>query len=120
MVKVKRKRAFGRLNASGSKGEDFIPWIPADTEGPQDLEEEERVERMTGVLDHYVARKRKRQVISSGESDTAHVQTRGPSLLATDGRPTADGSLGDQTIIILGSLELGPTGRMKLRGAGRS
>ena len=48
VVKVKRKRAFGRRNASGSKGEDFVPWIPADTEGPQDLEEEERLERMTG------------------------------------------------------------------------
>ena len=41
VVKVKRKRASGRRNTLGSKGEDFIPWIPADTEGPQDLEEEE-------------------------------------------------------------------------------
>ena len=51
VVKVKRKRASGRRNAPGSKGEDFVPWVPADTEGPQDLEEEERQERMTGLLD---------------------------------------------------------------------
>ena len=34
----------------GSKGEDFIPWVSADTEGPQDLEEEEQEERMMGLL----------------------------------------------------------------------
>ena len=55
----------------GSKGEDFVPWVPADTEGPQDLEEEEREERMTGLLDRYAACKRKQQVISSDESDAA-------------------------------------------------
>ena len=43
-----------------SKGEDFVPWVPADIEEPQDLEEEERQERITGLLDHYAARKRKR------------------------------------------------------------
>ena len=60
VVKVKRKRASGRRNAPGSKVEDFVPWIPADIEGPQDLEEEERLERMRGVLDRYAAYKRKR------------------------------------------------------------
>ena len=80
VVKVKRKRAFGHRNTPGSKGKDFVPWIPTDTEGPQDLEEEEPVERMTGVLDHYAARKRKRQVVSSNESDPA--QAAGSSLPA--------------------------------------
>ena len=60
VVKVKRKRASERWNTPGSKGEDFMPWVPADTEGPQDLEEEERQERMTGLLDCYTARKRNR------------------------------------------------------------
>ena len=60
VVKIKRKRASKRRNAPGSRGEDFVPWVPADTEGPQDLEEEEREKRMTGVLDRYAARKRKR------------------------------------------------------------
>ena len=41
VVKIKRKRASKRQNAPGSRGEDFVPWVPADTEGPQDLEEEE-------------------------------------------------------------------------------
>ena len=53
VVKVKQKRASGHRNAQGFKGEDFVPWVPADTEGPQDLEEEKRHERMTGLLDRY-------------------------------------------------------------------
>ena len=110
VVKVKRKKASGRRNAPGSKGEDFVPWVPANTEGPQDFEEEEREERMTGLLDRYAARKRKRQVISSDESDAAPVHTAEPSQLAADGQPTTDGSSGDQAIIILCSPELGPTG----------
>ena len=50
---------------------------------------------MTGLLDRYAPRKRKRQVISSGESDTTPVQTMGPSQPAADGQPSADGSSGD-------------------------
>ena len=73
VVKVKRKRALGRRNTPGSRGENFIPWIPDDADGPQDLEEEERMERTVGLLDHYAARKRKGQVSSSGESDAALV-----------------------------------------------
>ena len=84
VVKVKRKRASGRRNMPWSKGEDFVPRVPADTEGPQDLEEEERQERMTGLLDRYVAHKRKRQVISSDELDSAPVQTTEPNQPASD------------------------------------
>ena len=40
---------------------------------------------MTGLLDRYAACKRKRQVVSSSESDPAPVQTVGPSLPAIDG-----------------------------------
>ena len=92
VVRIRRKRAPGRRNAPGSKGEDFVPWVPADREGPQDLEEEERQERMAGVLDRYAACKRKRQVISNDESDTAPIQIGGPSLPAADGQLAADGS----------------------------
>ena len=60
VVKVKRKRALKRQNVSGSRGENFIPWIPDVTGWPQDLEEEERMERTTRLLDRYAARKRKR------------------------------------------------------------
>ena len=69
VVKVKRKRALGHQNTPGSRGENFIPWIPDDVDGPQDLEEEERMERSAGLLDRYATRKRKRQVSLSGESD---------------------------------------------------
>ena len=58
VIKIKRKRATGRRNAPGSKGEDFIPWVSSEHEDFQDLEEEEREERMTGLLDCYAARKR--------------------------------------------------------------
>ena len=111
VVKVKRKRASGCRNTPGSKGEDFVPWVPIDTEGPQDLDEEEWEKRMTGLLDRYAACKRKRQVISSDESDAVPVRTTKLSQPATDGQPAADGSSGDQAIIIHCSLELGPTGQ---------
>ena len=47
---------------------------------------------MTGLLDRYAARKRKRQVSSSVESDAALA---GPSQPAADDQPTADESSGD-------------------------
>ena len=59
-------------------------------------------------------------MISSGELDTAPVQTAGPSQPTTDGQLTADGSSWDQTIIIPCSLELGPTGRTEPGRVGRS
>ena len=95
MVKVKRKRALERRNAPGSRCEDFILWVPDDTDSPQDLEEEEWMERTVGLLDRYAARKRKWQVSSSGESDAAPVQSAKPSQSATDDEPAADRSLGD-------------------------
>ena len=45
---------------------------------------------MTGLLDHYVDRKRKWQVSSSGESDPAHVQYAEPSQPAADDKSAAD------------------------------
>ena len=72
-----------------------------------------------GLLDRYAAHKRKRHVISSGESDTAHVQTGGSSLSATDGQPAADGSSREQAIIIPCSPKLGPTSRTEPDGAGQ-
>ena len=60
VVRIRRKGAPGRRKSPRAKGEAFVPWVPADSEEPQDLEDEERRERMTGLLDLYVARKRKR------------------------------------------------------------
>ena len=97
-----------------------MPWVPTDSEEPQDLEKEERQERMTGLLDCLAARKRKRQVIYSSESYPVPVHTVEPSLQATDGQLVTDGSSGDQAIIIPCSLELEPIGGAELDGAGRS
>ena len=114
VVRIRRKGAPGRRNTLGSKGEDFMPWVPAHSEDPQDLEEEERRERMMGLLDRYVARKRKRQVISSSKSGPALVRTTEPSLQPTDGQPVTDESSRDQAIIIPCSPELEPTGGAEL------
>ena len=75
---------------------------------------------MTGLLDHYAAHKRKRQVISNSESDPAPVHTAEPILPSNDGKPITDGSSGDQAIIILCSPELKPTGGAELDEVGRS
>ena len=120
VVKVKRKRALERRNTPGSRGENFIPWIPDDADGPQDLEEEEQMERTAGLLDRYAARKRKWQVSSSGESDAAPVQSMEPSQPTGDDQPAADKSSGDRAITIPDSLELGPIGGAEPNGAGRS
>ena len=67
------------------------------------------MERTAGLLDRYAARKRKRQVSSSGESDADPVQSGDLSQLATKDQSVADGSSGDRAITIPGSPELGPT-----------
>ena len=84
------------------------------------MEEEERRERMTGVLDRYAAHKRKMLVVSSSESDLAPVQTVGPSLPATDSQPVTDGSSGDQAIIIPDYPELEPADGVDPDGVDRS
>ena len=101
VVKIKRKKALKRREAPGSRSEDFVPWIPSRPNDPQDLEEEEQMEREAGLLDRYAARKRKLQVSSSGELDAAPVPSKD--------QPAADGSSGDQAIMIPDSPELGPT-----------
>ena len=62
MVKIKRKKVLKRQNAPGFRCDNFVPWVPNQLDDPQDLEEEERMERAAGLLDRYAARKRKRQV----------------------------------------------------------
>ena len=75
---------------------------------------------MTGLLNRYATHKRKRQVSSSSESDAAPVQTARPSQPAANDQPAADGSSGDQAIIIPGSPELGPTDRTEPDRVARS
>ena len=109
MVKIKRKKALKRRNAPGSRCENFIPWVPNDSNDPQELEEEERMERTAGLLDRYATWKREWQVSLSGESDAAPIQSADPSQSATKDQSAADGSSGDRAITIHGSPELGPT-----------
>ena len=120
VVKVNQKRALKRQNASGFRGENFIPWILNVTDDPQDLEEEERMERTAGLLDIYAACKTKWQVSSNGESDATPIQSAEPSQPVTNDQPASDGSSGDRAITILGSPELGPTIGLELDEAGRS
>ena len=108
-MKVKRKRALKRRNAPGSRSEDFVPWIPNRPDDSQDLEKEEQMEREAGLLDRYAARKRKRQVSSSGESDVAPVPSADLGQPVTKDQSPADGSSGDRAITIPGSLELEPS-----------
>ena len=77
------------------------------------------MERTAGLLDRYAARKRKRQVSSSGDSDAALVRFAKSSQPATDDEPAADRSSGDRAITIHGSPELGPTGGPESDGADR-
>ena len=83
VVKIKRKKVLKRRNEPGSRCENFVPWVPNHPDDPRDLEEEERMERTTGLLDQYAARKRKRHVSSSGESDAAPTQSTDLSQPAT-------------------------------------
>ena len=106
VVKVKRKRALKCQNASRSRGKNFIPWVPDVTGEPQDLVEEERMERTVGFLDRYATHKRKRQVSSSGESDVTPVQSAEPSESVINDQLAADGSSEDRSITIPGSPEL--------------
>ena len=48
--------------------EDFIPWVHPEPSRPSALEKEEE---MTGLLDRYVARKRKWQEDAEREADRA-------------------------------------------------
>ena len=59
------------------------------------------MEREAGLLDRYTARKKKRQVSSSGKSNAAPVPSKD--------QPVADGSSRDQEITIPGSPELRST-----------
>ena len=60
VVHIKRNKVLKRRNAPGSRCEYFVPWVPNYPDDSHNLEEEEWMERTTGFLDRYAARKRKR------------------------------------------------------------
>ena len=66
------------------------------------------MEREAGLLDRYAARKRKRLVSSSGESDAAPVPSSDLDQSVMKDQSPADGSSGDRAITIPRSPELGP------------
>ena len=117
VVKIRRRGAFGRRNTPGSRGEDFVPWVGSKPGGFQDLEDKEeegRGERMTGLIDPYAARKRKRQLSLDGESDTVPAQAAGPNQHAVEGGSKV------QAIVIPGSPEPEPTDPTDLGGVART
>ena len=81
----------------GAQVEDFITWVRSEPSRPSTLEEEENEEEMTGLLDRYAARKRKRQEDVEREADRAEGLDRPPTV----------GGLEMQAILIPGSLEVG-------------
>ena len=94
-----------RVNAPGTQVRDFIPWARPKSSQPPDSEEGDE-EEMTGLLDRYTARKRKRQENVERRSDAAPDQTDGSS------RPDNGGSSEVQAIIIQGSTETGSNDRL--------
>ena len=58
--------------------EDFIPWVHSEPIRPSLSEEEEEEEEMTGLLDCYAARKRKRQEEAKQEVERAEGSVRPP------------------------------------------
>ena len=81
---------------------DFVPWVCPKPRWPFASEEEEGEEEMTGLLDRYVARKRKRQEDAKREADWAE----GSSWVPTD-----EGSV-MQAIVIPGSLKMGSSDQL--------
>ena len=79
----------------GAQVEDFIPWVRLKPSRPFTLEEEEEEEEMTGLLDRYAVRKRKRQEDAESEVDRA----KGSNRIPTDGGSEM------QAIVIPGSPE---------------
>ena len=80
---------------------DFVHWVHPESSQPSDLEEGEEEEEMTGLLNRYAARKRKRQESSERE----------PNQAKASSRPTMDGDSEMQAIVIPGSPEMGSSER---------
>ena len=60
VLTIKKKRTTQGKSARGAQVEDFIPWVCSEPSWPSLSEEEEEEKEMTGLLDLYAARKRKR------------------------------------------------------------
>ena len=81
ILKIKKKGTNRGKNAPEAQVKDFVPWVRPEPSRPSASEEEEEKEEMTGLLNRYVARKRKRQEDAEREADRAE----GLSRLPTNG-----------------------------------
>ena len=81
ILKIKKKGTNRGKNALKAQVKDFVPWVHPEPSRPSASEEEEEKEEMTGLLNRYVARKRKRLEDAEREADRAE----GSSRLPTDG-----------------------------------
>ena len=97
VLKTRKKGINQGKSTRGAQVEDFIPWARSEPNRPSTSEEEEEEEEMTGLLDRYAARKRKRQEDAEREVDQAEGSDRPPTV----------GGLEMQTIVIPGSPEVG-------------
>ena len=67
-----RKKGKGRVKSTpGAQVEDFIPWVHPELNRPSISKEEKEEEEMTGLVDRYTARKRKRQEDAEKEDNRA-------------------------------------------------
>ena len=97
VLTIKNKRTSQGKSAPGAQVEDFIPWVRSEPIRPSLSEEEEEEEEMTGFLDRYATRKRKRQEEAEQEAEQAEGSVRLPM----------DGCSKIQTIMIPAFPEMG-------------
>ena len=107
VLKVKKKKAAGRVNAPRTQVRDFIPGVCPESSQTPDSEEENEEER-TWLLDRYVVKKQKRQEDAARQADATSDQAVGSS------RPTTSSSLEEQAIIISSSPETGSNDRLDI------
>ena len=94
---IRKKGTCQVKSTPGAQVEDFIPWVRPEPSQPSASEEDEEEKEMTGLLDRYVARKRKRQEDIEREAD----RVEGSNRLPTDGGSEM------QEIVIPGSPKTG-------------
>ena len=86
VLKTKKKGEAERRDDPADQVENFISWVRPKGSQPRVLEEEEEEEEvMTGLLDRYAARKRKRQESFERGPDIVPNQAEGSNQPSLDG-----------------------------------
>ena len=76
----KKERDKSGEERSRAQVKDFVPWVHPKPSRPSASKEEEDEEEITGLLDRYAARKRKRQEDVEREADQADESSRLPRM----------------------------------------